>query len=73
MSESSLRKIYTLPPRHIRPGDNFDQFNVLLNGRVRGLWKNEFVSNLLVSPFSSLKGILSKDFLNEEICTSRQS
>ena len=40
MSVSSLRKIYALLPRHIQPGGRFDQFHMLLNGRVCGLWEN---------------------------------
>lgn len=62
-----------LLPSHIRPGGEFDQFNDLLSGCVCGLWKNESVSDPLVSPFSCLKGMLKKDFLSKEIYASRQS
>lgn len=73
LCQSKLRTMHTLLPRHIPPGGKFDQFNILLTGRVCGLWKNESVADPLVSPFSCLKGILSEDFLSKRISTSCQS
>lgn len=64
--------MYTLLPTHIQLSGKFDQFIVLLSGGVCGLWKNESVSDPLVSPFSCLKEILSEYFLSKEICITQQ-
>ena len=64
MSVSSLRKIYALLPRHIQPGGRFDQFHMLLNGCVCGLWKNDCVSMICWSVhFIFLRAFCQKVFL----------